>query len=162
MIKKVFLVWFAAALCATAEPWETADDFVTVLGDELRIHGSPVTFVCATGVSLPALPAASTSEAERAVAWTNAVQTGRALAGQLARCGVDEGVIEDTLAELFAEDGEELSPARQAILRLLERPYGARLAAGETDKVKAALARRGFTHEDIRAALAAWQEQREE
>ena len=51
---------------------------------------------------------------------------------------------------------------RQAILRLLERPYGARLAAGETDKVKAALARRGFTHEDIRAALAAWQEQREE
>lgn len=81
---------------------------------------------------------------------------------QLARCGVDEGVIEDTLAELFAEDGEELSPARQAILRLLERPYAARLAAGETDKVKAALARRGFTHEDIRAALAAWQEQREE
>lgn len=87
MIKKFFLVWFAAALCATAEPWETADDFVTVLGDELRIHGSPVTFVCAAGVSLPALPAASTSEAERAAAWTNAVQTGRALAGQLARCG---------------------------------------------------------------------------
>ena len=81
---------------------------------------------------------------------------------QLSRCGVDEGIIEDTLAELFEENGEALSPARQAILRLLERPYAARLAAGEADKVKAALARRGFTHEDIRAALAAWEERREE
>lgn len=81
---------------------------------------------------------------------------------QLARCGVDEGIIEETLAELFEENGEELSPARQAILRLLERPYAARLAAGETDKVKAALARRGFSHEDIRAALAAWEEERAE
>lgn len=81
---------------------------------------------------------------------------------QLARCGVDEAITEAVMKELFAQNEEELSPARQAILRLLERPYAARLAAGETDKVKAALARRGFTHEDIRAALAAWQEQREE
>ena len=81
---------------------------------------------------------------------------------QLARCGVDEAITEAVMEELFAQNEEELSPARQAILRLLERPYAARLAAGETDKVKAALARRGFTHEDIRAALAAWQEQREE
>ena len=81
---------------------------------------------------------------------------------ELARCGGDEAVTEAVMEELFAQNEEELSPARQAILRLLERPYAARLAAGETDKVKAALARRGFTHEDIRAALAAWQEQREE
>ena len=81
---------------------------------------------------------------------------------QLARCGVDEAITEAVMEELFAQNEEELSPARQAILRLLERPYAARLAAGQTDKVKAALARRGFTHEDIRAALAAWQEQREE
>ena len=81
---------------------------------------------------------------------------------QLARCGVDEAITEAVMEELFAQNEEELSPARQAILRLLERPYAARLAAGETDKVKAALARRGFTHEDIRATLAAWQEQREE
>ena len=81
---------------------------------------------------------------------------------QLARCGVDEAITEAVMEELFAQNEEELSPARQAILRLLERPYAARLAAGQTDKVKAALARRGFTHEDIRATLAAWQEQREE
>ena len=55
---------------------------------------------------------------------------------------------------LFAEadDGEdpELANARA----LVERHYAAKLAAGKRDQVAAALARRGFSHSVIRAALA--------
>ena len=35
---------------------------------------------------------------------------------QLARCGVDEAITEAVMEELFAQNEEELSPARQAIL----------------------------------------------
>ena len=37
---------------------------------------------------------------------------------------------------------------------LVERHYAAKLAAGKRDQVAAALARRGFSHSVIRAALA--------
>ena len=51
-----------------------------------------------------------------------------------------------------ADDGEdpELANARA----LVERHYAAKLAAGKRDQVAAALARRGFSHSVIRAALA--------
>ena len=60
------------------------------------------------------------------------------------------GIDRDTAAE--ADDGEdpELANARA----LVERHYAAKLAAGKRDQVAAALARRGFSHSVIRAALA--------
>ena len=61
-----------------------------------------------------------------------------------------KGIDRDTAAE--ADDGEdpELVNARA----LVERHYAAKLAAGKRDQVAAALARRGFSHSVIRAALA--------
>ena len=61
-----------------------------------------------------------------------------------------KGIDRDTAAE--ADDGEdpELANARA----LVERHYAAKLAAGKRDQVAAALARRGFSHSVIRAALA--------
>ena len=61
-----------------------------------------------------------------------------------------KGIDRDTVAE--ADDGEdpELANARA----LVERHYAAKLAAGKRDQVAAALARRGFSHSVIRAALA--------
>ena len=61
-----------------------------------------------------------------------------------------KGIDRDTAAE--ADDGEdpELANARA----LVERHYAATLAAGKRDQVAAALARRGFSHSVIRAALA--------
>ena len=68
--------------------------------------------------------------------------------------GIDRDTAAEAVEALYAEadDGEdpELANARA----LVERHYAAKLAAGKRDQVAAALARRGFNHSVIRAALA--------
>ena len=68
--------------------------------------------------------------------------------------GIDRDTVAEAVEALYAEadDGEdpELANARA----LVERHYAAKLAAGKRDQVAAALARRGFSHSVIRAALA--------
>ena len=68
--------------------------------------------------------------------------------------GIDRDTAAEAVEALYAEadDGEdpELANARA----LVERHYAAKLAAGKRDQVAAALARRGFSHSVIRAALA--------
>ena len=80
----------------------------------------------------------------------------------LAARGVGREEIELALAPWRETDGEGVPPAQQAILRLLEKSYGAKLAAGKRDNVCAALARRGFSHGDIRAALALYEQNDQE
>ena len=61
-----------------------------------------------------------------------------------------KGIDRDTAAEADEGEDPELANARA----LVERHYAAKLAAGKRDQVAAALARRGFSHSVIRAALA--------
>ena len=74
--------------------------------------------------------------------------------GLLNDADFDRDTVAEAVEALYAEadDGEdpELANARA----LVERHYAAKLAAGKRDQVAAALARRGFSHSVIRAALA--------
>ncbi|MBC5581030.1 RecX family transcriptional regulator [Anaerofilum sp. BX8] len=66
---------------------------------------------------------------------------------KLLALGLDRGLVEDALAGLPQDEGG-------AIRGVIEKQYLSRLARGETEKVVAALARRGFSAREARAAVA--------
>ena len=76
----------------------------------------------------------------------------------LADKGVDRQLAKTVLEELCSEEQEGDAAALD---RLLEGQYARRLAAGDTDKVRAALARRGFGCGQVRRALERWQARRD-
>ena len=80
----------------------------------------------------------------------------REILQDLAAKGVDRDTAADAVEALFAAaDGDAPDPELENACALLTRQYAAKLAAGKRDQVAAALARRGFSHAVIRAALAA-------
>lgn len=83
------------------------------------------------------------------------------IARHLAEKGVDRGTIGEVLAEFYECEQQEggLSPDAAAALRLVEKSYGRKLAAGGRENVLAALARRGFSLRDSKAAIELWLEE---
>ncbi len=80
----------------------------------------------------------------------------REILRDLAAKGVDRDTAADAVEALFAAaDGDAPDPELENACALLTRQYAAKLAAGRRDQVAAALARRGFSHAVIRAALTA-------
>ena len=80
----------------------------------------------------------------------------REILQDLAAKGVDRDTAADAVEALFAAaDGDAPDPELENACALLTRQYAAKLATGKRDQVAAALARRGFSHAVIRAALAA-------
>lgn len=79
----------------------------------------------------------------------------REILQDLAAKGVDRDTAADAVETLFAAADDAPDPELENACALLTRQYAARLAAGKRDQVAAALARRGFSHAVIRAALAA-------
>ena len=75
---------------------------------------------------------------------------------------MDRATVDAVLAEFYEDavcGGEELPPDAAAALRLVEKSYGRRLAEGKRENVLAALARRGFSLRDARAAIERWQQE---
>ena len=72
--------------------------------------------------------------------------------GRSCRKGIDRETAADALAALMPADGEE-DPDLASARALVERQYARKLAEGKTQQVMAALARRGFSHAVIRAAV---------
>lgn len=66
---------------------------------------------------------------------------------KLLALGLDRELVEDALAALPQDEGG-------AIRGVIEKQYLSKLARGETEKVVAALARRGFSAREARAAVA--------
>lgn len=76
----------------------------------------------------------------------------REILQDLAAKGIDRETTADALAALMPADGEE-DPDLASARALVERQYARKLAEGKTQQVMAALARRGFSHAVIRAAV---------
>lgn len=76
----------------------------------------------------------------------------REILQDLAAKGIDRETAADALAALMPADGEE-DPDLASARALVERQYARKLAEGKTQQVMAALARRGFSHAVIRAAV---------
>ena len=76
----------------------------------------------------------------------------REILQDLAAKGIDQETAADALAALMPADGEE-DPDLASARALVERQYARKLAEGKTQQVMAALARRGFSHAVIRAAV---------
>ena len=68
--------------------------------------------------------------------------------------GIDRDTAAEAVEALYAETDDGEDPELATARALVERQYAAKLAAGKRDQVAAALARRGFSHSIIRAALA--------
>lgn len=103
--------------------------------------------------------------ARRTAAWLQKRNKSRSqIARQLAEKGVDRDLIDQVLEELY-ETAEEQAPDEApgpdaaAALRIVEKHYGAKLAAGKKQNVLAALARRGFCAADSRWAVQRWLEE---
>lgn len=77
--------------------------------------------------------------------------------------GVDRDLARQALEEAYeerqADAPEGLGPDGAAALRLVEKQYAAKLAAGKKQNVLAALARRGFSSGDARRAVELWLEE---
>ncbi len=76
----------------------------------------------------------------------------REILQDLAAKGIDRETAADALAALMPADGEE-DPDLASARALVERQFARKLAEGKTQQVMAALARRGFSHAVIRAAV---------
>ena len=76
----------------------------------------------------------------------------REIAADLNAKGIDRETAAEALAALMPADGEE-DPDLASARALVERQYARKLAEGKTQQVMAALARRGFSHAVIRAAV---------
>ena len=76
----------------------------------------------------------------------------REILQDLAAKGIDRETAADALAALMPADGEK-DPDLASARALVERQYARKLAEGKTQQVMAALARRGFSHAVIRAAV---------
>ncbi len=91
--------------------------------------------------------------AVRAHSLRTARKSRRAAALALRGRGLTEEQIERALDEAYAPDENGEDPELAAARALVAGCYRAKLAAGRADLVRAALARRGFTHSVIRQAL---------
>ena len=92
--------------------------------------------------------------ARQKAAWLKGQHKSRREAERrLAEKGVERDIAAAVLDEVYADADE-----REEIDRLLERSYGAKLAAGKRDAVYAALCRRGFAPRTVREAIADWLE----
>ena len=76
----------------------------------------------------------------------------REILQDLAAKGIDRETAADALAALMPADGEE-DPDLASARALVGRQYARKQAEGKTQQVMAALARRGFSHAVIRAAV---------
>lgn len=86
----------------------------------------------------------------------------RAIAETLRRKGLDKAQIDAALAALYepeTDGGAEEDPEAGAAAALVARHYARKLAEGRQDLVLAALARRGFSYQTARRALALAAEQ---
>lgn len=102
--------------------------------------------------------------ARRAAAWLVSKNKSRSeILRWMAGRGVDRELARQALDEVYeqtqAEAPEGLGPEGAAALRLVEKQYAARLAAGKKQTVLAALARRGFAAGEARRAVELWLEE---
>ena len=81
-------------------------------------------------------------------------KSSREIRQKLQALGLGQEVVEEAVEALDLDDTE-------TALKILRKQYMDRLAAGKQQAVMAALARRGFSHSDIKAALAAAREELE-
>lgn len=72
---------------------------------------------------------------------------------ELFRRGIDRDIIGIVTAEADA------SAADDALMTLIRQKYASKLASGETDKVRNALARRGYTYSQIKEAIDSFAEE---
>lgn len=102
--------------------------------------------------------------ARRAAVWLLGKNKSRSeILRWMAQRGLDRELARQTLEEVFeerqADAPEGLGPDGAAALRLVEKQYAAKLAAGKKQNVLAALARRGFSSGDARRAVELWLEE---
>ncbi|HJB68817.1 MAG TPA: RecX family transcriptional regulator [Candidatus Fournierella excrementigallinarum] len=102
--------------------------------------------------------------ARRAAAWLLSKSKSRSeILRWMAARGVDRDLARQALEEAYeecqADAPEGLGPDGAAALRLVEKQYAAKLAAGKKQNVLAALARRGFSSGDARRAVELWLEE---
>lgn len=83
------------------------------------------------------------------------------IARHLAEKGVDRETASAVLDELYEAAAQQDGPPPEvaAALRVLEKGYSRKLALGQRENVLAALARRGFSISNARAAIELWQQQ---
>ncbi len=93
----------------------------------------------------------------RARALRDKKKSRREAARLLAEKGLDRDTIQAALDQVYREEDEE-----EALRSLIQRQYSRKLSQGKRDAVWAALARRGFPAQKIRAALAEWQGRQEQ
>ena len=99
--------------------------------------------------------------ARRAAAWLVSKNKSRSeILRWMAGRGVDRELARQALDEVYEEQQadapEGLGPEGAAALRLVEKQYAAKLAAGKKQNVLAALARRGFAAGEARRAVELW------
>ena len=102
--------------------------------------------------------------ARRAVEWLLSKNKSRSeILRWMAGRGVDRELARQALDEVYEEQQadapEGLGPEGAAALRLVEKQYAAKLAAGKKQNVLAALARRGFAAGEARRAVELWLEE---
>ncbi|WP_394960231.1 regulatory protein RecX [Candidatus Allofournierella merdavium] len=102
--------------------------------------------------------------ARRAAAWLVSKNKSRSeILRWMAGRGVDRELARQALDEVYEEQQadapEGLGPEGAAALRLVEKQYAAKLAAGKKQNVLAALARRGFAAGEARRAVELWLEE---
>ena len=102
--------------------------------------------------------------ARRAAAWLVSKNKSRSeILRWMDGRGVDRDLARQALEEVYeerqADAPEGLGPDGAAALRLVEKQYAAKLAAGKKQNVLAALARRGFSSGDARRAVELWLEE---
>ena len=102
--------------------------------------------------------------ARRAAAWlVSKNKSGSEILRWLAGRGVVRELARQALDEVYEEQQadapEGLGPEGAAALRLVEKQYAAKLAAGKKQNVLAALARRGFAAGEARRAVELWLEE---
>ena len=102
--------------------------------------------------------------ARRAAAWLVSKNKSRSeILRWMAGRGVDRELARQALDEVYEEQQadapEGLRPEGAAALRLVEKQYAAKLAAGKKQNVLAALARRGFAAGEARRAVELWLEE---
>lgn len=78
----------------------------------------------------------------------------RAAFSKLLQKGFDKNTVTSALETTEFDEQNQLNT-------IIERKYAAKLAAGETEKVYAALVRKGFSYRDVREALKKYSEQLE-
>lgn len=76
----------------------------------------------------------------------------RAVSDKLYAKGVPRDIIKETVGELSVDEGEQ-------VRAVIEKKYKAKLAAGATEKVFAALVRKGFSYGAVRDALRKYAEE---